>query len=207
MKSITLILVASLLLVSCKKEMLVRNGRIKPNWPTTRTSTTSTEALIGTRTWMTKNLDVMRYANGDIIPEVKDSAGWLNRTTGAWCYYNNDARLGIKYGKLYNWAAVTDPRGLAPKGWHVAVTADWIDLFSVVTTEQLATSEFAAVQAGGRFTTFFGLDSECNWWVPPIDTQASDFMWMEVWDNRMVYLQAPMKNLYSCGFSVRCVKD
>ena len=71
------------------------------------------------QTWMTRNLDVTRYQNGDIIPEVKDPVDWANITTGAWCYYNNDSALGAVYGKLYNHAAVVDPRGLAPAGWHI----------------------------------------------------------------------------------------
>lgn len=71
------------------------------------------------QTWMLKNLDVSTYRNGDPIPEVKDPTAWANLTTGAWCYYNNDPANGAVYGKLYNWYAVNDPRGLAPVGWHV----------------------------------------------------------------------------------------
>jgi len=71
------------------------------------------------QTWMVKNLDVDHYRNGDKIPEVKDSAKWTKLTTGAWCYYKNDPAYGAVYGKLYNWFAVNDPRGLAPLGWHI----------------------------------------------------------------------------------------
>jgi uncharacterized protein (TIGR02145 family) len=86
------------------------------SYPSTPISPTVT---IGTQVWMTRNLDVATYRNGDTIPEVKDSAEWANLTTGAWCYYNNDPALGAIYGKLYNHAAVVDPRGLAPAGWHI----------------------------------------------------------------------------------------
>ena len=65
---------------------------------------------MGSQTWMTQNLDVTTYRNGDIIPEVKDSAAWAKLKTGAWCYYNNDPTNGEVYGKLYNWYAVNDPR-------------------------------------------------------------------------------------------------
>jgi uncharacterized protein (TIGR02145 family) len=75
---------------------------------------------------MAKNLDVARYRNGDIIPQVTDPTEWSNLTTGAWCWYNNDsATYGSVYGKLYNWYAVNDPRGLAPQGWHVASDGEW----------------------------------------------------------------------------------
>jgi hypothetical protein len=75
--------------------------------------------LIGNQEWTTKNLNVSKYRNGDIIPEVKDPKKWANLKTGAWCYYNNKPENGKIYGKLYNWYAVNDPRGLAPEGFHV----------------------------------------------------------------------------------------
>jgi len=78
--------------------------------------------------WTTKNLDVSTYRNGDIIPQVTDPTQWANLTTGAWCYYNNDTANGHIYGKLYNWYAVNDPRGLAPKGWHVPSGSEWATL-------------------------------------------------------------------------------
>ena len=67
--------------------------------------------VIGTQEWTKKNLNVSKYKNGDVIPEVKDPREWAALTTGAWCYYNNDPKNGAIYGKLYNWYAVNDPRG------------------------------------------------------------------------------------------------
>jgi uncharacterized protein (TIGR02145 family) len=80
--------------------------------------------VIGTQQWARLNLDVVTYRNGDIIPQVTDEATWNNLTTGAWCYYNNDP-ANASYGKLYNWYAVNDPRGLAPTGWHIPTYAEW----------------------------------------------------------------------------------
>jgi uncharacterized protein (TIGR02145 family) len=68
---------------------------------------------------MKKNLSVDHYRNGDPIPEIKDPAEWAKVKTGAWCYYFNDPENGKRYGKLYNWYAVSDPRGLAPYGQHI----------------------------------------------------------------------------------------
>jgi uncharacterized protein (TIGR02145 family) len=73
-------------------------------------------------------LDVTTYRNGDAIPQVTDPTAWANLTTGAWCYYNNDPALGAVYGKLYNWYAVNDPRGLAPNGWHIPSNTEWNNL-------------------------------------------------------------------------------
>jgi uncharacterized protein (TIGR02145 family) len=82
------------------------------------------EIKIGDQTWTTKNLDVSAYKNGDAIPQVQDEESRANLTTGAWCYYENDTENGTTYGKLYNWYAVNDPRGLAPKGYHIPTDAE-----------------------------------------------------------------------------------
>ena len=86
---------------------------------------------IGTQVWMTKNLDVYTFRNGDQIPEAKSNEEWEKAGENkqpAWCYYNNDPANGAKYGKLYNWYAVNDPRGLAPEGWHVPSYDEWTAL-------------------------------------------------------------------------------
>lgn len=75
--------------------------------------------------WSIKNLDVVVYSNGDTIPQVTDPTQWAKLTTGAWCYYNNDPTLNSVYGKLYNWYAVNDPRGLAPTGWQIPNDSEW----------------------------------------------------------------------------------
>ena len=83
------------------------------------------EIKIGDQTWTNKNLDVETYRNGDEIPQVKDKEEWANLTTGAWCYYDNNPTNGPTYGKLYNWYAVNDARGLAPNGYHIPTDAEW----------------------------------------------------------------------------------
>ena len=85
----------------------------------------ATTVTIGNQVWMKKNLDVDRYRNGDLIPQVTDPTEWSNLTTGAWCYYNNNPANGATYGKLYNWYAVNDPRGLAPTGYHIPSDSEW----------------------------------------------------------------------------------
>ncbi len=80
------------------------------------------------QTWMLNNLDVSKYRNGDNIPQVTDPSVWASLTTGAWCYYQNNSANGTTYGKLYNWYAVTDPRGLAPLGWHIPTLIEFTTL-------------------------------------------------------------------------------
>jgi uncharacterized protein (TIGR02145 family) len=83
---------------------------------------------IGDQEWMPINLDVDRFRNGDLIPHVESDEEWEKageNEQAAWCYYDNDPENGKKYGKLYNWFAVNDPRGLAPEGWHVPSKEEW----------------------------------------------------------------------------------
>ncbi len=72
--------------------------------------------------WTRNNLSVTRYRNGDPIRHAKTAEEWLDAAAkgeGAWCYVSNDPHNREKSGLLYNWYAVNDPRGVAPKGWHV----------------------------------------------------------------------------------------
>lgn len=90
--------------------------------------TSAQTVKIGAQLWMVKNLDVSTFRNGDSIPEAKTAEEWLAfgaQGKPAWCYYNNDAAYGIKYGKLYNGHAVNDMRGLAPDGYHIPSTEEW----------------------------------------------------------------------------------
>ena len=86
---------------------------------------------IGQRYWTTENLSVVRFLNGDSIFEAKTPEEWEKAGLSkkpAWCYYDNNVGNGKLYGKLYNWYAVSDPRGLAPKGLHIPTNADWTAL-------------------------------------------------------------------------------
>ncbi|MCF8257940.1 MAG: fibrobacter succinogenes major paralogous domain-containing protein [Flavobacteriales bacterium] len=74
---------------------------------------TYTTIIIGDQEWVQANLNVAAYRNGDPIPQVQDLATWQDLTTGAWCFYENNTANGPIYGRLYNWYAVNDPRGLA----------------------------------------------------------------------------------------------
>ena len=105
------------------------------SWQTITASTSSTSSYpiagMGCQSWMARNLDVAAYRNGDPIPNVTDPAAWNALTTGAYCYYNNDsATNAATYGKLYNWYALNDPRGLAPTGWHIPTDYEWTILIN-----------------------------------------------------------------------------
>ncbi len=85
------------------------------------------ELLLGnvTMEWMAENLAASSYANGDAIPEVTNNTSWEGLSSGAWSYYNNDPGNNAVFGKLYNWFAVSDGRGICPDGWHVPDEQEW----------------------------------------------------------------------------------
>lgn len=76
------------------------------------------KGIIGEQVWSTENLNTDRFRNGDLIPEAATREEWAHAAKNgqpAWCYYPDNE----KFGKLYNWYAVNDPRGIAPEGWHI----------------------------------------------------------------------------------------
>jgi uncharacterized protein (TIGR02145 family) len=91
--------------------------------------TNSVETVqIGNQIWTAKNLDTEYFRNGDLIPFASTDEEWKEAAENkqpAWCYPSNNLANGKKYGKLYNWYAVSDPRGLAPKGYHVPSDEEW----------------------------------------------------------------------------------
>jgi uncharacterized protein (TIGR02145 family) len=187
------------------------------------------EVRIGIQVWMTKNLNVSRYRNGDIIPEVQDPTEWANLTTGAWCYNNNNASIGRIYGKLYNWAAVTDPRGLAPIGWHVPTDTEWTTLTTYLGGLSVAGGELkeagtshwrapnAAATNGSRFAgipggyrdangiLFFLAGANGYWWTSSESSAVNAINRRILYDSGFAY----RSNLYGkgSGFAVRCVRD
>jgi uncharacterized protein (TIGR02145 family) len=80
---------------------------------------------IGNQVWMTENLKVTRYRNGDAIPNVTGDMEWSNLTKGAYCDYNNNSNNAATYGRLYNFYAVNDSSNIAPAGWHVPSDYEW----------------------------------------------------------------------------------
>ena len=84
--------------------------------------------VVGDRCWMAENLRVTSYRNGEAVLNLVNPGDWSNLSTGAYCEYSNDSTSVPVYGRLYNWFAVNDSRGLAPEGWHVASDAEWKEL-------------------------------------------------------------------------------
>jgi uncharacterized protein (TIGR02145 family) len=181
--------------------------------------------IIGTQTWALRNLDVAFYNNGDPIPEVQDPTAWAALTTGAWCYYNNDPANGKIYGKLYNWHAVNDARGLAPTGYHIPSTAEMDTLKSFLdpnaggqmkelgfnhwdspNTGASNSSGFTGLGAGYRDNATFGalLLITLYWTSDEIDLNTALCSYLFYNDGE---LHNEEVNPKTYGFSVRCIKE
>jgi uncharacterized protein (TIGR02145 family) len=203
---------------------------------TTTTSTTTTllpyfcalgDITIGTQIWTGCNLNVSTYANGDPIDEVNDPSFWATLTTGAWCYYLNDTANGPIYGKLYNWYAINDPRGLAPIGYHVPTDAEWTTLITFLGGESISggklkatgttlwtspntdatnSSGFTGLPGGFRYDdgTFSSIGYFGNWWSSSENTTTNAwYRYLNYNNGNANRFNYNMKN----GFSVRLIKD
>jgi uncharacterized protein (TIGR02145 family) len=179
---------------------------------------------IGYQTWMQKNLDEERFRNGDVIPEVTNWEEWMRAGENekpAWCYFDNDSILGQKHGKLYNWYAVMDPRGLSPVGFHVPNKDEWEILFKTFEDATLTDGidfwlddvqndhkGFRAIPSGGRFNEadvefFYYLNIEAWWWTTSdMDKNVAYCVNYDVKYDVLIF------DYYKdVGISVRCIKD
>jgi uncharacterized protein (TIGR02145 family) len=98
---------------------------------------------IGTQVWMVENLKTTRYNDGTSIPYVTDEDAWIDLTTAAYCWPNNDISNLSPYGAMYNWYAVNSGK-LAPTGWHVATDADWNTLITFAGGDSIAGGKLKA---------------------------------------------------------------
>ena len=189
--------------------------------------TNESTVKIGNQEWMTNNLNVATFKNGDAIPEAQTSEAWIKageEVKPAWCYYDNDPENGNKYGRLYNWYAVTDPRGLAPSGWHIPSDAEWTTLSDNLGGEDEAghkmksqagwdhggngsnASGFSGLPGGARYYngTFFNIGYYGGWW------SSTEKDTNDAWNRYLVYYTGVVYRNYDYkadGFSVRCLRD
>jgi uncharacterized protein (TIGR02145 family) len=182
-----------------------------------------TTITINGEEWFKENLKTTKYANGTDISNVTDNASWNNLSTGAWAYYDNNVANDAIYGKLYNWYAVSDVRGLCPAGWHVADDLDWTSLTANYGTDASAgnelksttlwaavnannnTSGFGATPGGGRGGGLFGdITNKGFWWTSTLFDPSTSYA------RRLEYNLDTVVRYYESnksGFSVRCVKN
>ena len=145
----------SLNLVLADLEKLKPPVKVAPVIPVVDNKGPVKGVAIGTQVWTTKNLDVATFRNGDAIPQAKTDEEWNaagENKQPAWCYYENKAANGTKYGKLYNWYAVNDYRGLAPAGWHVPTDEEWTVLSTFLGGEAVAGKKMKSTSGWSSYT-------------------------------------------------------
>ena len=187
---------------------------------------------IGNQVWMKENLRVTKYRNGNPIPTNLDNAQWSAATEGAFSVHLDNDTNDLTYGKLYNWYAVADPRGLCPTGWHVPSDAEWTSLENFLGGASVAGGKMKSmgtIQAGtglwddpntaadnssgftglpGDFRSYngnYGYIGLFGYWWSSTDTTSPD-----AWSRDLNYSNANSRRLNydkTDGFSVRCLKD
>ena len=208
------------------------NGIPGPNI-TDNDGNTYKTVTIGTQTWMAENLKTAKYNDGTAIPNVTDNIQWSNLTTGAWSNYNNDSANNAKYGKLYNWYAVSSTtngnKNICPIGWHVPSDAEWTVLTDFLGGENVAggkmkevgntnwnspnkdatnTSLFSGLPGGLRFGNgIYDYIGKFGYWWSSSSTEYSSGV---AWYRYLTFsYEIANRSLYNkkSSFSVRCIKD
>ena len=197
---------------------------------------------IGEQCWFAENLRSENYENGDAIPAGLSDSEWTSTISGATAVYGEDAGCDNyspdinacdpaqslnEYGRLYNWYAVNDARGLCPSGWHVPTDFEWTVLTSFLGGESVAGDQMKTTYGwsfGGNGTNssgfsglpggylgsgngyFFDAGINGRWWSSsPYGSSA----WNRVLGFPNSYDESVTRfsSNQRLGFSVRCVKD
>ncbi|MCJ8314887.1 MAG: fibrobacter succinogenes major paralogous domain-containing protein [Saccharospirillaceae bacterium] len=221
-------LMTFLLLSGCNKnsestQSITPQEKIK----TDEVITISESVKIGEQIWMRQNLNIDKFRNGDSIPQVTTKAQWkksLELKQPAWTYYDMDPTNATKYGKLYNWFAVNDPRGLAPEGQHVPSDEEWSTLAEYLNGEgwseaalksktgwdfggnKTNKSGFTALPGGNRGASgrFMFIGSNSFWW------SSSESSSSHAWYRNLGSMNGDLSRMHgnkNHGYSVRCLKD
>lgn len=184
------------------------------------------QVKIGDQVWMSKNLAVKFFQNGDPIPQAKSREEWIEageNCTPAWSHYQNYEQIEEDIGILYNWFAVTDPRGLAPKGWGIPTVNDFEELAVALGGEEIAGKALKTIKDwykggnGSNLTGFNGLPSGSRdfegyfyyvlktkfmWTKDSYDDLNAWYFYLEYTDDELKKYGAS-KNM---GMSIRCIK-
>jgi uncharacterized protein (TIGR02145 family) len=135
--------------------------------------TVYTSIVINGQEWMQQNLAVTKYRNGDPIPTGLSNTTWQNTTSGAYAIYDNVAANNTTYGKLYNWYAATDSRGLCPTGWHVPSDAEWTTLINYLDPNAAGGDVFPNI-AGGKMKSTGTIENGDGLWYSPNEQATNE---------------------------------
>ena len=189
---------------------------------------------IGEQCWFAENLRSENYENGEVIMAGLNDEDWANSTSGAVAFFDNSLDSLAVYGRLYNWYAVNDSRGLCPNGWYVPTDDEWkvLEIYLGMSVEEVDEVNWRGSDQGiqlkssegwkedGDGTNVTGFTALPGGWRTPggafVDTYGNGYWWSstasnsEAWSRHMdwlnsgVYRKTHSKNR---GESVRCIQD
>ena len=123
--------------------------------------------VIGKYEWMAENLRTTSYNDGTEIPNITEDSVWMNLTSGAYCWFDNNRSNAETYGALYNWYAV-DTKKLCPKGWRIPTDEEWkylegyVDTYYEIGSTIWNKANSRGYDAGRQIKNSFGWNSEGN---------------------------------------------
>jgi uncharacterized protein (TIGR02145 family) len=182
----------------------------------------------GSQVWMIDNLKTAKYRNGDSIACVLNDTIWSRGDVAAYSYYIAKTTNINRYGLLYNWAAISEERNIAPEGWHIPTDAEWETLINYLggnliaggkmkgETDKVAwsfpntggtnESSFSGLPAGQRNydATYSGIGTIGSWWAKSEFNASKSWSFSVGTNYKSITKLALDKGI---GFSVRCVKD
>jgi uncharacterized protein (TIGR02145 family) len=179
---------------------------------------------IGEQIWMAENLKTTKYRDGSKIQNVTDLNVWNTLSTGAYCFWNNDATKKDLYGALYNYYTIVNTQKLCPTNWHVPSINEFKALENYLgvdsAAKQLKTtagwsgtnyngtnrSGFSAFPSGLRITDGnFQLIGGAYYWTSS-EFNSSSSQYIEIYfdiNGELNKRVLPKVN----GMSIRCIKD
>jgi uncharacterized protein (TIGR02145 family) len=196
---------------------------------------------IGTQCWFAENLHSDNYRNGDAIPGDLNNSQWTSTGSGAqtvygegtstvWVGSDDEVANLATYGRLYNWYAVNDSRGLCPSGFHVPNDGEWMTLEMALgmTSSQANSTGWRGTDQGAQMKTpswggtnssgfsvlpggyrdpvsgnFSDQGNAGNWWSSSPEGIGAWFRYLNSGSSRVHRTSYPAR----FGFSVRCVRD
>lgn len=170
---------------------------------------------IGTQLWMSENLKVVRFSNGDSIPYATGNVYYP-----AWLYFGNSPANGAIYGRLYTGYVVADTRNVCPTNWHVPTLSDWSTLVNYLGQPEAGkkmktdigwngtnASGFTGLPGGFLFggNFFMLMGTHGYWWS---STAASGLhQHFVIAQTFMDSLQMPGGEQKFTAMNIRCVND
>ena len=201
--------------------------------------------FIGDQCWFAENLRTTIYASGDTIPSGFTESQWASADNEATAVYGelsgtclnfspdidacDEIQSLAEYGRLYNWFAVDDERGLCPSGWHVPTDGEWTELEDYITSQVFpgtvatalksttgwanngnGTDDFGfsalpgGIRGGQSFYDFYDAGLEGYWWSSSLNPNGT------AWYRSLQDLYTGINRfpfVRSRGLSVRCLRD